>query len=558
LTEERRPNRYRGRPGSRPDPGNRRRSQDRRPQNDRRPSSRPPNNREPGDRASIDPPIPPPTGQAAAINRSRPIYEDQRPRGRFRRGAPTPTRNGAPVARREEAGPPPLPANPREAALRVLHAVDTRAAFSDRMLEGGHQPAVDEEGRERGPEESGRDEALLHELVKGTLRWRGRLDYALDQRIHIGLSQVQPWVKNVLRLGAYQVMFLDRIPPHAAVDESVKLAHKYGHPGTAGLVNSVLRRMVDEKDRIEIPMGDDPESLAVWGSHPLWLVERWLDRFGPATLRELMLANNRPARAGLRVNTLRATREQLLARLANEGIAASASTLSPDLVWLDASLPPARLKVFKEGWCTVQDESEALVARLVGPQPHERLLDLCAAPGGKSTHLASLMGDEGEVWAIERAPERAASLEQTVARMGTHSIHVVQGDGRTYTFPMPFDRVLVDAPCSGLGVLGRRADARWRKGPEVLREMPAIQLELLSAAGRRARPGGVLVYSVCSFEPEETTSIVERFLRQSPSFILESASGILPDSVVDDHGLMRVLPHVHGCDGAFAARFRKT
>ena len=500
------------------------------------------------------PPAPPaPTGQAAAINRSRPIYEDSR--GRYKRSGPRiGVRNGPnPAARVEEAGPPPLPANPREAALRVLHAVDTRSAFSDRMLEGAHQLAA--ESAETGGE---RDEALLHELVKGTLRWRGRLDWVLDRLVHIGLSQVQPWVKNTLRLGAYQILFLDRIPAHAAVDESVKLAHKYGHPGTAGLVNSVLRRLVEEKAAIAVPEGDDAESLSVWGSHPLWLVERWLERFGPADTRTLLLANNQAARVGLRVNRLRGTREQLAERLKEEGIETVPAELSPDLVWLAASQPPARLKCFKQGWCTPQDESEALVARLVAPQPHDRLLDLCAAPGGKSTHLAELIGDEGEVWALDRLPERVASLEATVARMGAHSIHVVQGDGRTYTFPMPFDRVLVDAPCSGLGVLGRRADARWRKGPEVLRELPPIQLELLSAAGRRARPGGVLVYSVCSFEPEETTAVVERFLRTNPSFILESSQGILPDAVVDDHGLMRVLPHVHGCDGAFAARFRKT
>jgi 16S rRNA (cytosine967-C5)-methyltransferase len=542
-----------GRPQGRPD-GNRRGP---RPQNRRgRGPGRPPGPRfdDPIDQQPIHPDGP--NSQANAINRSRPIYGE--PRGnRGRRGNDYgPGARNGPVAQRDADGPPPLPANPREAALRILHAVDTRSAFSDRLLEGAHQQVV--EGGAEQPDESGRDEALLHELVKGTLRWRGRLDHVLDRVVHIGLSQVQPWVKNVLRMGAYQVMFLDRVPPHAAVDESVKLAHKYGHPGTAGLVNSVLRRLVEEKDAIEIPGGDDVASLSVWGSHPAWLVERWLARFGADATRELMLANNRAARVGLRVNLLKGTRDQLIGRLADEGVRAVPATLSPDLVWLETPHPPARLKVFRQGFATVQDESEALVARLVGPQTHERLLDLCAAPGGKSTHLAELMGDEGEVWAVERAPERAQSLEMTVERMGTHSIHVVRGDGRTYTFPMPFDRILVDAPCSGLGVLGRRADARWRKGPEVLREMPPIQLELLSAAGRRARPGGVLVYSVCSFEPEETTILVERFLRQNPSFVLESASGIVPDAVVDEQGFMSVLPHVHGCDGAFAARFRRT
>jgi 16S rRNA (cytosine967-C5)-methyltransferase len=455
---------------------------------------------------------------------------------------------GAPQRLLVEKSLPPLPANPREAALRVLHAVDTRSAFSDRMLEGAHARVGADP----------RDDALMHELVKGTLRWRGRIDWTLDPMVHIGLAKVQPWIKNVLRLGAYQILFLDRVPPHAAVDESVKLAHKYGHPGTAGLVNSVLRRLVEERDSLEAPADDGVESLAVWGSHPRWIVARWLERFGPEATRALLLADNRAVPVGLRVNRLRLTREQLIERLASEGVEATPARLAPDLVWVEGTHAPGALLPFKKGLCTVQDESEALVSRLVAPEPHERLLDLCAAPGGKSTHLAELMGDEGEVWAMERAEARVATLEATVARLGTHAVHVVQGDGRSYAFPMPFDRVLVDAPCSGLGVLGRRADARWRKGPEVLRELPAMQFDLLAAGGRRARPGGVLVYAVCSFEPEETTHVVERFLRQNPGFVLESAHGLVPDEVVDEGGFMLVLPHVHGCDGAFAARFRKT
>ncbi|MBI5710250.1 MAG: 16S rRNA (cytosine(967)-C(5))-methyltransferase RsmB [Candidatus Eisenbacteria bacterium] len=488
------------------------------------------------------------------MNRSRPIYGDA-PRRGPRRGPGGPPAAGRKPARPGAAGRPPferelppLPDNPREAALRILHAADTRSAFSDRLLDGAHARG--------GPD--GRDQGLMHELVKGTLRWRGRLDWVLDPLVHIGLGQVQPWIKNILRMGAYQILFLDRVPAHAAVDESVKLAHKYGHPGTAGLVNSVLRRLVEEKDAVRVPEGDDVESLAVWGSHPAWIVERWLQRFGPEATRALLMADNRAVPVGLRVNVLRGTREQLIERLAADQVTASPARLAPDLVWVEGTQAPGALAAFKQGLCTVQDESEALVSRLVAPQPHERLLDLCAAPGGKCTHLAELMGDEGEVWAMERAGARVAALEATVERLGTHAVHVVCGDGRNYDFPMPFDRVLVDAPCSGLGVLGRRADARWRKGPEMLGEMPPIQLELLQAGGRRARPGGVLVYSVCSFEPEETTQLVERFLRQTPAFVLETAHGLLPDEVVDEDGFMRVLPHVHGCDGAFAARFRKT
>jgi 16S rRNA (cytosine967-C5)-methyltransferase len=595
------------RPQRRPSAGGRRgfgRRTDRRPSSD-------PNRRDPN---RLDSNSAPPNyeGQAGAVNRSRPLYDKPAgPQGRFRRpggprnanGRPNnangqyrrPSNQGRPGASRfaedERQGPPPLPSDPREAALRILFAVDTRSAFSDRMLDAAHSAAT-------GPDE--RDRALLHELVKGTLRWRGRLDWVLDRVVHMGIDKVQPWIRNVLRLGAYQILFLDRVPPHAAVDESVKLATKYGHPGTAGLTNSVLRlgayqilfldrvpphaavdesvklatkyghpgtagltnsvlrRLADEKDAYPVPEGDDIESLAAWGSHPEWLVERWVRRFGVEATRELMLANNRAARVGLRVNALRGTREALIEKLAAEGAIATPAELSPDLVWLEGQPPPASLEAFRTGWCTAQDESEALVARLVAPHPHERILDLCAAPGGKCTHIAELIGDDGDVWAMERAAQRMQSIEQNLTRLGLHSIHVLEGDGRSHVFPMPFDRVLVDAPCSGLGVLGRRADARWRKGPEVLRELAPVQLDLLAAAARNARPGGVVVYSVCSFEPEETDYVVERFLHQSPQMILESAQGILPDAVVDEGGFMRVFPHVHGCDGAFAARFRKT
>ncbi len=510
---------------------------------------------------------PRPSGQAGAVNRSRPIYEDRRP-ARPRRG-PTEyagrrgprTARPAPVV--EERPALVLPENPREAALRVLHAVDTRNAFSDRLLDGAHARATPARSQGEVSESAPgagdpRDQKLLHELVKGTLRWRGRIDYVLDPLVHIGLARVQPWIRNILRLGAYQMMFLDRVPAHAAVDESVKLAHRYGHPGTVGLVNSVLRRLAEEKDTIQLPEGDDAASLAAWGSHPRWIVERWLERFGPAATRELLLADNRAARVGLRVNCLRGTLDELTSRLAAEGVGVTAARLAPDLVWAEEHVVPPQLAAFRDGLCTVQDESESLVSRLVAPRPHERILDLCAAPGGKCTHLAELMGDEGDVWAMERNEARVPSIETAVARLGIHAVHVVQGDGRHYPFPMPFDRVLVDAPCSGLGVLARRADARWRKGPEVFRELTPIQLDLLQAGGGHARPGGVLVYSVCSFEPEETLGVVERFLRASPQFVLEAATGILPDGAVDENGFMILMPHRNGCDGAFAARFRKT
>ncbi len=504
------------------------------------------------------------------MNRSRPVYPAPG-RTRYRRdGKPSPeastwarpqggSRDDRDARPRGESRPdqrswppvstdgPSLPSDPREAALRILHAVDTRSAFSDRLLDGAHaRPGADP-----------RDKALLHEIVKGSLRWRGRLDAALDARVHVGLENTQPWIRNILRLGAYQLLFLDRVPIHAAVDESVKLAHKYAHPGAAGLVNSVLRRLAEERETITWPAGDDAVSLAAFGSHPLWIVERWLERFGPTDTRALLEADNRAVPTGLRNNPLKQTREELITLLAREGVEARPGTLSPDLVWVEGHHSPGAIHCFQAGLCTAQDESESLVGRVVAPQKHERVLDLCAAPGGKSTHLAELMGDEGEVWAMERDEHRVDTLNTTLERLGVHSVHVVHGDGRTYEFPMPFDRALVDAPCSGMGVLARRADARWRKGPEVLAEMPPVQLDLLRGAARHVVPGGLLVYSVCSFEPEETDHVIARFLAEHPGWKVESVAGAVPDAVVTPEGYMRVLPHLHGCDGAFAARLRK-
>ena len=549
-----------------------------RPQPDRPRSERPRPERPRFERPRADRPAFHDEGgdQTGAVNRSRPAYS-QGPNVRWRRDgkrsdtARTGVRpgpwserahdrphhaNGGPGARPAAAhhapiapatDGPSLPADPREAALRILHAVDTRSAFSDRLLDGAHaRPGADP-----------RDRALLHELVKGALRWRGRIDAAVDARVHVGLANTQPWIRNILRLGAYQILFLDRIPAHAAVDESVKLAHKYAHAGAAGLVNSVLRRLAEERDAIRWPEGDDAVSLAAWGSHPLWIVERWLARFGAEETRALLSADNRTVPTGLRTNTLKNSREQLIVMLASEGVEARLAKLSPDLVWVEGHHSPGALHCFRSGLCTAQDESEALVGRVVAPRPHERVLDLCAAPGGKSTHLAELMRDDGEVWAMERDAHRVETLKATLARLGTHSVHVVHGDGRTYEFPMPFDRVLVDAPCSGMGVLARRADARWRKGPEVLAEMPPVQLDLLRSAARRVVPGGVLVYSVCSFEPEETDHVVARFLSEHPGWTLESVAGAVPEAVVTPEGFMLLLPHRHGCDGAFAARFRK-
>jgi len=437
----------------------------------------------------------------------------------------------------------------REIALNVLYHVDTRKAFADLLLsrELKRQPLAP------------RDAAFTTELVNGTLRWRARLDWILERYVRAGLDTVSPWVLNILRMGVYQLFFLDRIPPHAAVDEAVTLARRYANPGAAGLVNGVLRKILREGGEVPDPeqvIEDKAAALSVVGSHPRWMVERWLRRLGEEETRALMLANNRPRPLGLRVNPLRTDRETLRRSLAERGIATEASPLSRLSLRVTGNLVLAGLPEFEQGTFFVQDESETVVGELLGAEPGETVLDLAAAPGGKATQIQEGRGSKGLLVAADAAMNRLSRVVENVARMGVENVGAICADGRVLALARPVDRVLIDAPCSGLGVLGRRADARWRKTEHALRTLAALEAELLGAAAGHVRPGGILVYSVCSTEPEEGMDQVRRFLRERPEFELQDASEFVAPEAVTERCVL-LYPHRHGTDGAFAARFRR-
>jgi 16S rRNA (cytosine967-C5)-methyltransferase len=441
------------------------------------------------------------------------------------------------------------PKTAREVALYVLYHVDTRRAFADLLLtqslkQGALEP---------------RDAALVTELVNGTLRWRARLDWTLDHYVRPGLDSLPPWIRNVLRLGLYQILFLDRVPPHAAVDESVKLARRHGHAGTAGLTNAVLRKILKDPSELPDPEHEIPEhleALAIAFSHPLWLVERWHRRLGDDATRALLEADNRSPDLCLRVNTMRTDRETLRMALEAKGIQVEAGGWSRLSLRVKSHVIPSELPGFDQGHFFIQDESETLVGELVHAEPGETVLDLCAAPGGKSTQIQESRGDQGRLIAVDPDPKRGARISENVLRMGLTGIEVLLADGRELSLPEPADRVLVDAPCSGLGVLGRRADARWRKTEASLRAMIPLETSLLESGARAVKPGGVLVYSVCSFEPEEGANLVRKFLREHPEFEQEDVANFLPKETVTE-GFLLLYPHVHGTDGAFGARLRR-
>jgi 16S rRNA (cytosine967-C5)-methyltransferase len=364
----------------------------------------------------------------------------------------------------------------------------------------------------------------------------------------------------VLRLGLYQLTLLDRVPPHAAVATSVDLA-KGRVRVASGLVNAVLRRAVRERSTLPLPdpTTDPTEHLAVALSHPRWLVERWQQRFG-LDVRDLLAADNDAAPTVLRAR--RGERDALIARLTAAGIGCEPGRFGPDAVRVQAADPHA-LPGWAEGQFSVQEEASQLVVRLLDPRPRMRVLDVCAAPGGKSAYAAELMRDLGLVVAVDHRRRGVRTLAANAKRLGLRAIAPLGLDARTAAAALPhasFDRVLVDAPCSGLGTLRAHPEIRWRRTPADLARQAAQQRRILEAATPLVRPGGVIVYAVCTLSDEENAGVVESWLRAHPELRRERAEDVLsPEArtLVDADGALCTLPHRDGLDGFYAVRARR-
>ena len=441
----------------------------------------------------------------------------------------------------------------RQKALRVLYVIEAEQAYTDVAL----RQMLGDSALER------RDRAFVTACVYGVVRWQGRIDWLLSQACSRPLDSLTPWIRNILRLGAYQCLWMERVPARAAVHASVGLARRFGHAGVAGLVNGVLRTLLRQHAAYALPdaHAQPAAHLAVAHSHPQWLVERWLDRYGWTRTQALCAANNRPRDVMLRVNTLRTTPQALAQRLMQEGLQhVRPSRLLAEALVVQGTSRLDVLPSYRDGLFQVQDEGAMLVAPLCRAQPGQRVLDACAAPGGKTTHLAQLMGDTGQMLACDAQASRLRLLAANVRRLGLTNIAFVTSDG---TGPTPwsgaFDRILVDAPCSGLGVLSRHPDIKWRKGSEDLRGMQGTQLALLEAQRRCLAVNGLLVYSVCSNEPEETHDVVRTFLERHPDMRLDAVAGDLPYELAQHASRSETLdltPEQHGTEGVFAARFR--
>jgi len=452
------------------------------------------------------------------------------------------------------------PTGPRELALEALCRVEEQGSYSGLTLNA----LLAEANLPRA------DSALATELVYGTIQRLLTIDNVLAARVKGWPRKIEPWVRCLLRLSYYQLRWLDRIPAHAAVDEAVRIAKQRGHAGIAGLVNGVLRGLLREGVSPPLPLHlTAAEKISVAHSFPQWLVERWMSVYGTETAEHICAACNEPPHASLRINRLRTSRSDMLSKLLAAGISAQASPLSTDGIVADKAGNLAETSWYRDGLVSVQDESSMLVAAVANPASGSSVLDCCAAPGGKSMHMAEIMRNQGKIVACDIHAHKRALIDRQQERLGLDIIESVTLDAleldRHYS-PDSMDLVLLDAPCSGLGVIRRKPEIKWNRKPEDIAELATLQYNLMQTACKLVKPGGVFVYSTCTMAPEENEEVVRRFLSEHSAFRLDPhwpeealqplrARQALPEPF---EGFAQILPHHFGSDGFFIARMRRT
>lgn len=442
--------------------------------------------------------------------------------------------------------------NPRACAFVALQAVH-RGAFADAALDRVL----------RQTNFSAADRRLVTELIYGSVRRQRTLDALIDRLGKKKAHQQPPDLRTILHLGLYQLRYQERIPPSAAVNTTVQLAKENGFSGLSGFVNGLLRQYIRlselADDLLQLP--ENPvERLGILHSYPNWIVEVWLEQLGMTETEQLCEWMNQAPAIDLRVNPLRAEIEAVEAALIASGVLVRRIPHLPQALRLIGSSGAIQnLPGFNDGWWTVQDSSAQLVGYLLDPQPREVVIDACAAPGGKTTHIAELMGDRGTIWASDRAASRLRKLQENAERLQLQSIKIQVGDARDLSELKNLgDRVLLDVPCSGLGTLHRHADARWRQTLESVKELSLLQAELLAQASNFVKPNGVLVYATCTLHPWENEEVIQAFLARNPTWQIEPPPhDSIAAAFATSTGCIKVWPHQHQMDGFFMVRLRQ-
>lgn len=404
----------------------------------------------------------------------------------------------------------------------------------------------------------GQNRQQANEYVQGILRRKSYLDFLISEYSAVSIAEMKPKFKNILRLGMYDLLFMDGTPDYAAINEAVEIAKKEMSSKSGDLTNAVLRRLQRDMENLPRPKSEDrTELIATTFSHPYWLVQRYVKRFGEREAFQLMQANNRRPEYFVRVNGLKTNAKNFSLRLEKAGIDFEESEWLPGYYKVN-SLSEIRSKGwFEKGLCQVQDIAAGFAPTILDPQPGENVYDLCAAPGTKTIVMADLMANKGEILAVDNNGDRISLIAENVTNYGAEIVKVQRADVTEERFKL-VNAVLLDAPCSGTGVLSKRADLRWRRKPEQLEEFVKLQAELLDAAGNMVSKGGRLVYSTCSLEPEENMEQVMNFLDEYDNFELQDLSDYLPEEVLADEGLSyQTYPHKHNCDGHFGVLLKR-
>lgn len=444
----------------------------------------------------------------------------------------------------------------REMALQILLDVKEKNAFANIVLANFLRKKNLNDVQRR----------FLTELVYGVVKAGDTLDFFIERYSSLRLKKIAPKILVILRLGVYQIFYLEKIPKAAACNECVQLAKKYGHKGSQSFVNAVLRAMIREPEKAALPdlsvkKNQTAKNLALVMQHPEWLAKKWIAQFGFDKAKKFFEFNNLPAVLSLRTNTLKISREELFEKLKALNMQVRLSEKVDEGILCDDLKQTSldALKLLQDGFCFVQDESSMQVAHVLQPQPNEIIFDVCSAPGGKATHIAALMKNQGKILACDIFDEKIKKIEENAQRLGVKILTAKKIDARNIFREVneKADRILVDAPCSGLGVLRRKADARWNKSLNEIEALPKLQLEILESASRCLKKNGVLVYSTCTTEPAENDGVVKKFLARNENFILENAYDFVKIKQKNFSKTIHLFPFEDETDGFFIARMKK-
>jgi len=437
----------------------------------------------------------------------------------------------------------------RHSAIKILSRFERSDSYIEKLLDN----------ELRTGNLSTLDKGLLNEIVHGVIRWRAKLDWVLVGFYHGDFLKCLNIVKNAMRVALYQILFLDRIPVPAAINESVEIVKRIQGDKTAGIVNGVLRNISRNIDNIRYPDKNDDLGyyLSIMFSHPRWMVKRWIERFGEIKAEKLLFVNNRRPYTTVRINKLKSNHDEITKIMKEKDMSFFPSNFMEDSIVVKSNKPEIpKMDIFLDGKVTIQDTSASLASKLASPKEGMTILDLCAAPGGKSFYLAEMMKDKGRVIAVDQYKSKLNFIEDGKQRLGLNSIETMLADATKIELDEKIDMIFADVPCSGLGTLAKKPDIKWKREREDITVLSDLQKRIMDSAARLLKPGGVLVYSTCTIEPEENVDNVKWFLEKYPEFEVDPAENYLPEEICIG-GFMEIYPHIHYMDGAFAARLIK-